>query len=79
MSLRRKLFLLISAVILCAGFLLSSPSHNKSAESAGLPVGKSICVSVDRMETGKGNCSCFSRFESKRKELSLRMGWSCRG
>ena len=41
MSLRRKLFLLISAVILCAGFLLSSPSHNRSAESAGLPVGKS--------------------------------------
>lgn len=41
MSLRRKLFLLISAVILCAGFLLSSPSHNKLAESAGLPVGKS--------------------------------------
>lgn len=41
MSLRRKLFLLISAVIiLCAAFLLWSPSHNMP-ESAGLPVGKS--------------------------------------
>ena len=98
MSLRRKLFLLISAVILCAGFLLSSPSHNRSAESAGLPVGKSSYGFVEQTgvtsdpiriyayrstgwKPGKVivDCSCFSRFESKRKELSLRMGWSCRG
>ena len=41
MLLRRKLFLLISALILCAGFLLYSPVHNVSAESSVLPVGVS--------------------------------------
>ena len=41
MILRRKLFLLISAVILCVLFLLSSPSHSVLAESADLPVGAS--------------------------------------
>ena len=42
MFLRRRLFLLISTVILCVGFLLSSPLHNVLAESAELPVGASI-------------------------------------
>ena len=46
MILRRKLFLLISALILCAGFLLSSPSHNVSAKSSELPVGVSDYVSA---------------------------------
>ena len=53
MILRRKLFLLISAVILCVGFLLSSPSHNVLAESVDVPVGASSYGFVE--QTGVTN------------------------
>lgn len=41
MLLRRKLYYLILAIILCASFLLWFPLHKVSAESFGLPVGTS--------------------------------------